>query len=255
MGSTSASAPLMMHNGEYDSGNIGTLGKLPPEIRRQIFRLCFGRRQLEFRFDRGRQQPGRWSKDYRKDLLRVSKAMYAEAKPTEAFAPVKLLLYSHCDSFPGSLSTSILDLVTCVDLRTDKMASLVESDLQLCPNLQELRLTLFLRKAKSTFCQREGTIDDLVKGGRDHALIQHVQQQVLEDADSNLEMSLVPEHVPLGVPIVLRVMVKATMAAPRDRLFNLVRSHSLGTNPIPGRNAHVFLASDHPYHRWQLDAD
>ena len=227
MSSTLASAAVPMHQDVYDSSNIGTLGRLPPEIRRQIYGLYFGCRIMTVLNRNGREQPGRLYKSYLADLLLVSKALFAEAKPIEAFAPVTLELQSiltPVDCLPRGLSERLLDLTTSITtthgLKVDALARL---DFQLYPKLQELHLNPVSRKSTPSFQQYGSTIDDLVKGRLDHALVEYVQQQVPINDESYLRTSLSPERFPPGVQIVVDIGIAATTTYYRsDRWFKLV---------------------------------
>ena len=225
MSSTLFSAALPMHHDVYDSSNIGTLGRLPPEIRRQIYGLYFHRRQIVIYYYRGTVCPPRVHKDYCTDLLLVSKAIHAEARTSESLALIDLSLPSGerpSQSFLNGMDMRILDLTISLSLHGVKRV-IGQSRLQCFPQLQELHLWPELREATSTFRQHEGNVDELVKRRHDDALIWHVQRQVPEHKKCPLKRSLVPRYC-RAPQFVVYVTVKVL---PYDRPGQLFQSCKL----------------------------
>ena len=232
-----------MHQDVYDSSNIGTLGRLPPEVRRQIYELYFHRRHMKLYFHLGHVRPQRVHKAYCTDLLLVSKAIHAEAKLSESCALIELSLPSGeraSHSFPSGmemrlsgLEMRILDLTVSLWLRAVAKVSLRYLGLRHCPQLQEIHLWPDLPGDTSIFRQHEGTVDDLVKGRRDHALVQHVQQQP-NDKQSSLKTILASEHcrAPRPVRFVVHVTVQVRPYNRSDSRFNLVSSPYLDIDPF-----------------------
>ena len=184
------------------SDGLGTLGKLPLELRKRCYEIYFDSRYY-FTLDKGPHPIARplWQHGYDRDLLTVSKQVYDEAKSSEMSVGIKLELDDHNDVVPyalRSLTTHVY--VDCCSWATTVSKDWAGFPTRDYPALRELSLNGGYVKA-CPLRVLNGSVDDLMKARLDNKIIRYVQAEWdLADGQMPIQDS---SKVPTGLDIIL----------------------------------------------------
>ena len=216
------------------SDGLGTLGKLPLELRKRCYEIYFDSRYY-FHWRKTHHPIPRplWQDGYDRDLLRVSKQVYDEAKSSEMSVGIKLYLDNFDDVVPYALRRLTTHVyVDCCSWATTDGKDWAGFPTQDYPALQGIEFN----GGYVEQCQLQnlnGSVDDLMKARLDNKIIQYVKGEWgLSDGEVPIQES---SEVPSGLDIVLFTSVEiesSTTQNPRGRSIvgdRDARSHQLQT--------------------------
>lgn len=200
------------------SDGLGTLGKLPLELRKRCYEIYFDSR-CYFQFPKANTIPRLvWQHGYDRDLLRVSKQVYDEAKSSEMSIGIKLYLDDFDDVAPYALRClTTYVYVDCCSWATTDSRDWAGFPTQDYPALQELCFNGGYVKP-CPLRVLHGSVDDLMKARLDNKIIQYVQAEWgLADGQAPVQDS---SKVPTGLDIILFTSIeieRPTMQNSKER--------------------------------------